>query len=389
MSHGQKGFAMPKQCFSPNENVLEAARRRIGFVLDHYERVICSISGGKDSTVLAHLSLVEARKRNRKIGLFLLDEEAMYQSSVDQAEYLMELYPENTIPLWTQIPFSLTNATSVAQGQLQCWEPGESHLWMRKKKSGSIKHPTWDRETETIRNKNVGLGFYDVIDNFERTYTDTAFLVGLRASGEHLNRWRAVTKNPVSIGGKSIYWATRRGKNETLYPIYDWGFHDVWRYISDQSLKYSKIYDLQWRKGYTLNEMRVSSLIHEKAFKSICDLPEFEPKTYEKLLRRIKGIALAQETGKNAKLFKCRKLPKNHKTWASYRDFLIATHSDSERVHIFVTRFKRHLENEYVARQQCRQLILNDYENNLPVDNQEDPREVLVAKHLAYYEEVL
>ena len=31
--------------------------------------------------------------------------------------------------------------------------------------------------------------------------------------------------------------------------------------------------------------------------------------------------------------------------------------------------------NEYVARQQCRQLLLNDYENCLPVDNKPDPRE--------------
>jgi len=32
-----------------------------------------------------------------------------------------------------------------------------------------------------------------------------------------------------------------------------------------------------------------------------------------------------------------------------------------------------------------RQLVLNDYENNLPVENREDPREALVR----YYEEVL
>src|SRR5690606_41205976 len=61
--------------------------------------------------------------------------------------------------------------------------------------------------------------------------------------------------------------------------IYDWNVHDVWRYIHDERLRYSKIYDYQFRKGYHVNEMRVSSLIHERAFRSICDLPEFEPKT--------------------------------------------------------------------------------------------------------------
>jgi hypothetical protein len=33
-----------------------------------------------------------------------------------------------------------------------------------------------------------------------------------------------------------------------------------------------------------------------------------------------------------------------------------------------------------VARQQCRQLLLNDYENNLPIDNKPDPREEKIEK---------
>jgi predicted phosphoadenosine phosphosulfate sulfurtransferase len=233
--------------------------------------------------------------------------------------------------------------------------------------------------------KAKGFGFYDAIENFERCYTNTAFLVGLRAAGESPNRWGAVTKNPVEIDGRKVYWATRKGANVAMYPIYDWNFHDVWRYISDEKLAYSKVYDWQFRKGYSITEMRVSSLIHERAFKSICDLPEFEPKTYAKLLKRVKGIALAQERGKDAKLFAARKLPKNFTSWMVYRDWLLDTHQDRERLPIFRKRFARHLNNEYVARQQVRALILNDYENNLPIDNKPDPREALIA----YYEEVL
>jgi predicted phosphoadenosine phosphosulfate sulfurtransferase len=131
--------------------------------------------------------------------------------------------------------------------------------------------------------------------------------------------------------------------------------------------------------------MRISSLIHEKSFKSLVDLPEFEPDTYNRLLKRAKGIMLAQETGKNAKLFRARKLPQNFNSWRSYRDFLIATHPDPEKCAIMTRRFARHYDNEYVARQQVRQLILNDYENNLPVDSKPDPRDELIA----YYQEAL
>ena len=374
------------QSYASKKTVLESARERIAFILDTYgERTICSVSGGKDSTVLAHLVLTEANRRGIRVGLYLLDEEVMYQSSVDQVEYLMGLFPENTKRLWLQIPFFMTNATSVAEGQLRCWEPGEHKLWMRPKGERNIKFKPWAESDEKFKQGYTWLDFYGVIENFERCYKDHAFLVGLRAAGESPNRWRAVTKNPIVIGGQRVYWGTRKGENVSVYPIYDWNFHDVWRYIADTGLKYSRIYDFQFKKGYPINQMRVSSLIHERAFKSICDLPEFEPKTYGKLVKRVKGIAMAQETGKAAKLFRCSKLPKNFTSWIKYRDFLLATHSDKEHFPIFQRRFAGHLNNEYVARQQCRQLILNDYEGNLPVDNSPDPRDELIA----YYEEAL
>jgi len=373
------------QRYHKDKTVLDAARERVSFVFDQFETITVSVSGGKDSTVLAHLAMVEAHRRGRKINLFFLDEEAMYQSSIDQIEYLMDLYPENVNKLWVQIEFRLTNATSFDEGQLICWEAGKHKEWMRSKKAYAIQHRMWSLEAQTVRDRNKGFGFYDAIENFERCYTNTAFLVGLRAAGESPNRWRAVVKNPISVNGHRIFWGSPKGNNFSLYPIYDWNTSDVWRYIYDEKLRYSKIYDFQLKKGYPLNEMRVSSLIHERSFKSLCDLPEFEPKTYVRLCKRIKGIALAQETGKNAKLFRARKLPKNFKSWVAYRDFLLQTYPDPSKKDIFVRRFDRQLNNEYVARQQCRQLICNDYENNLSIDSKPDPREELIK----YYEEVL
>lgn len=369
------------------ETVLQAAQRRIAFLLDHYgERVIVSVSGGKDSTALAHLALAEAARRGLRIGLFILDEEVLYESSVNQVDYLMGLFPAATKRLWLQIPFYLTNATSLTQGQLRAWEPGEHKLWMRPKRDFAMKAKPWAEEDERFKTGYSWLDFYGVIQNFERCFHDHAFLVGLRAAGESPNRWRAVTKNPVALGDEKVFWGTKRENgNATLYPIYDWNFHDVWRYIHETGLKYSKIYDFQLKKGYPISEMRVSSLIHERAFKSIVDLPEFEPKTYERLTKRIKGIALAQETGKAAKLFRVSKLPKNFKSWMAYRDFLLKTHPDDKNRETFAARFARHLNNEFVARQQCRQLVLNDYENNLSIENKPDPRDEIIAM----YEEIL
>lgn len=361
-----------------DRSVDEAAEERIRYIFDEFENIVVSVSGGKDSTVLCWMALQEARRRGRKIGVFFIDEEAVYDSTIEQVDWLMNLYPEHTTRLWFQFPFRLTNATSIDEGQLICWEEGRHKHWMRPRLPWSIQHRPWDPATETVRDKNKGFGFYDVIDNFQRMRSNTAFLVGIRAT-ESMNRFRAVTKNP---GYKDVFWATKAGGlgSASFYPLYDWNFHDVWKYIYDHGIRYSRIYDYQFKKGLGINEIRVSSLVHEKSFRALVELPEFEPRTYDRLCRRVKGIQTGHLYGKDAKLMRARKLPKNYRSWRQYRDFLLATYPDEGRRHIFEQRYARHLDNDYVARQQCRQLILNDYENNLPVDNAEDPREATIRK---------
>jgi predicted phosphoadenosine phosphosulfate sulfurtransferase len=366
------------------ETVVDAARRRVAFVFDHFETIHVSISGGKDSSVLAHLAILEAQKRGRKVGLFFLDEEAMYQSTIEMVEYWMAFAPESINRLWMQIPFSLTSATSYQDSQLLCWEPGKRKEWMRQKSENNIRQKPWAEADEKLTSGYKWLDFYGAITNYERCYKGAAFLLGERAQ-ESPNRRYSVTKHPVTIGGQKIFWGTPRGDNFTLKPIYDWQFSDVWKYHHDNGIKHSRIYDYQFLKGYNINEVRISSLIHERSFKSLCDLPEFEPKTFEKLCKRIKGVSFVQETGKAAKLFRASKLPKNFTSWIAYRDFLLETYPLPDRRPIFEKRFSKHLSNEYVARQQCRQLICNDYENNLPIDNKPDPRQELIR----YYEEQL
>lgn len=368
---------MLKQVYQP-ENVLEKAQERIRKIFDDYENVCVSISGGKDSTVLCHLVLSEAHRRNRKASVFFLDEEVDYEATIDQIKYLMfDLFPENAVPIWYQFPFHLTNAASLTEGQLIAWEPGKHKVWMRHKDPRSIHACPWDKKTITVANKVKGFGFYDVLDNFQSHRFNTCFCVGLRAT-ESPNRWRAVAKNP---GHKDWYWTTGlTNGNINAYPLYDWNFSDVWKYIYDNNLRYNRMYDYMWMKGMHLQEIRVSSLIHEKSFKAITELPEFEPKTYDKLCERIKGIEVANIYGKDDLMLKCRKLPKAYKDWKEYRDFLLETYPDPEKKPIFERRFSKHLNNNYVARQQCRQLILNDYENNLPVKNVEDPREKTIEK---------
>ena len=50
-------------------SVLDAARDRIKKTFDHFERVYVSFSGGKDSSVMLHLVMDEAIKRDRTVGV--------------------------------------------------------------------------------------------------------------------------------------------------------------------------------------------------------------------------------------------------------------------------------------------------------------------------------
>ena len=67
---------MPK--FRLDTNVSEEAEDRISFVFDNFERIYLSFSAGKDSTVMLHLVMAEARKRGVKIGLLIVDLEGQY-----------------------------------------------------------------------------------------------------------------------------------------------------------------------------------------------------------------------------------------------------------------------------------------------------------------------
>ena len=51
-------------------NVFEAAQQRINYSFDNFEKVYLSFSGGKDSSVMFHLTMMEAKKRNKKVRLY-------------------------------------------------------------------------------------------------------------------------------------------------------------------------------------------------------------------------------------------------------------------------------------------------------------------------------
>lgn len=343
------------------KTVVEASTERISWIFDRYANIVVSVSGGKDSTVLFDLAHKEAVRRQREINVFFLDQEAEYDATIEIIRHIMS--HELVIPYWFQCPILMTNATSYEEEFLRAWEPGEE--WIRKKEEIAIKE-----------NPDSVDRFYPFMEWFESQWgEDTAFLIGLR-SEESLNRYGAVTRNPAIPG---VNWSSKAAKSQAIkfYPIYDWTFEDIWTYIGDKSLKYNRIYDYMYMREMNMRVMRVSNLIHEKAFGCLAQLQEFEPDTYDRLIKRLKGTQTAARYAGEQMIYNVRKRPDRFRTWEEYRDFLLDTYPN-ERREIFLERFTGQNENERVYQQQVRQLLINDWENNVPVENveaKEDPLE--------------
>ena len=70
-------------------NVYDAAVARVKYTFDKYEKIYVSYSGGKDSTVMFHLMLDEAIKRNRKVGILIIDLEAQYNWTISHIEEMV------------------------------------------------------------------------------------------------------------------------------------------------------------------------------------------------------------------------------------------------------------------------------------------------------------
>lgn len=364
-SHATQAGKPARKLYLP-ESVLDAAVKRVRWTFDTFTEVSVSVSGGKDSTVLAHLAQQEAARRGRDLHMLFLDQEAEYAHSIRIVEGLMTL--PHVVPHWYQVPVRMTNATSYGAQYLHAWDPAWEGEYVQP------RHPLAIQATATATPDR----FYPFLDWWEETRgAGAGLLIGLR-SEESLNRYASVTRHP---GVPGVPWTSRGlGGSTKIYPLYDWAFEDIWTYLGKYGVPYNRVYDWMWVKGFNISEMRVSNLIHERAFKSLATLQEFEPDTYRRLIERVPGARTAALYAKERQVYSAGKLPSAYRSWLEYREFLLDTLPlPGDQVQVFRDRFTAQASTEPTHRQQVRQLLLGDVENNIPVKapapDKTDPRE--------------
>jgi predicted phosphoadenosine phosphosulfate sulfurtransferase len=332
------------------ENVLEASQKRIAFLFDNYDNIQLSFSGGKDSTVLFHLLNEEAKRRNRKFIVYFQDQEAEYQATVDLVEWVMQ--QPNAISLWYQVPIFMTNAASHQQLFLWAWGEGES--WVRQKHPVAI-HSIQGRHPRRFHKFNLWVG-----QNLRKMPGKSVSIIGLRAEESPDRRF-------VMFGEDSeMFWLRRKNEPHRAYPIIDWRYKDVWKFLIEGNYRYNRIYDKMYMLGHDIRTMRVSNLVHEKAFRCLTDLQELEPETYEKLENRLHGVHTAAIYGREDLVYSIKQLPLNFATWKEYKDFLLnSIHPELKK--LFEFQWSRFGDTDDVGacKYMVKRILLCDWEGNI------------------------
>lgn len=325
-----------------NQNVLTAAKKRISYVFDNFDRILLSFSGGKDSSVMFHLVMEEAISRNRKVGVMLIDFEAQYKHTSDHAQEMFEMYADYIDLHWICLPIKLRNAVSNYSPVWTCWDPEKKNDWVRPMpaNNGVVN----DENAYPFFVKN--LEFEEFIVMFADWYSQgqsLATFVGIRCD-ESLNRFRTIaTAKKETFKGKR--WTTKVLPSVyNVYPLYDWRTRDIWIYNQKTGKCYNKIYELMQRAGVPLSQQRLCQPYGDDQKKGLWLYHLLEPQTWFKVVSRVNGVnSGALYIKESGNVTGCNKihLPPGH-TYKSFCNLLLSTLPPVSQEH-FVSRFKDHI----------------------------------------------
>lgn len=363
-------------------NVLEAAISRISWTFDNFQKISVSFSGGKDSTVMLHLVMDEAIKRNRRVGLLFIDLEAQFNLTIDHILDCYEMYKDHITPHWVSLPIHLRNAVSVYETHWICWEQDKSEAWVREPPGIAIT------DEDYFPFFRAGMEFEEFVPEYGAWFGDgeeCACFVGIRTD-ESLNRFRTIA-NTKKQNKDGLLWTTKvKDGAYNIYPIYDWKTEDIWIYHAKNGTKpYNRLYDMMHLAGMTINQMRICQPYGDDQRVSLWLYHLVEPDTWARVVARVNGAnsgALYVQQSGNMTGYRRISKPEGH-TWQSFATLLVSSMPPKTREHyenkiiLFVKWWAErgyedgipqeadyHMETNRLApswRRVCKSLLRNDY----------------------------
>lgn len=307
-------------------NVLEASRKRISEIFDNFEKIYVSFSGGKDSGVMMHLVLAEAKKRNKTIGVLIMDLEAQYSDTIKHIEEMVSLYKDNIDLHWVCAEFLMRNAVTNYEPRWVCWDKENKDIWVREKPINAADLSQYDFYQPKMEFEEFMVLFGEWYSGYGKYLT--AGFIGIR-SDESLHRYRAIVSQKKGLKYKNRQYTTKIAKNlYNIYPIYDWRTEDIWVfYGKNNHLPHNRIYDKMTKAGVKLSNQRLCQPFGDDQRRGLWLYHILEPNTWYKLINRVNGAnsgaLYIQENGNMTGYNKITK-PKNH-TWKSFCNLLLKT----------------------------------------------------------------
>jgi predicted phosphoadenosine phosphosulfate sulfurtransferase len=258
----------PEKVTYQDDNVLVAAKKRLGRVLDEYDHVWIAYSGGKDSQVV--LDLMEIVKEERgdttPINVLFRDEELIPDPVIEEVQRRAE--------------------TGKYNFNYYCLEMKIGKFLMGKSES----YVAWDKKREWMRQPpeyaitDIGVDTKDL----EQYDFDELFMQGLEGSkiiltgvraDESLLRFASCCRKAVDN------WIVNPKKKSTNISmgkvVFDWTELDIFKFFHDFDKPYCSIYDSQLWGGVPL---RVATPLHENASAQLPKLKTMFPTFYAQIV---------------------------------------------------------------------------------------------------------
>lgn len=324
-------------------NVYQAAKQRIAYVFDHFERPYVSFSGGKDSTVMLHMVAREARRRERTFGILVIDLEAQYTVTMEHVAALLDRYADCSEQYWVCLPLLLRNAVSQFQPRWCCWEPEAREGWVRE----FPNHASVISDIAFFPFFVPKMEFEEFMVLFGIWYGGdklTAAFVGIRCD-ESLNRFRTIATSDKIMHGGNRFTTLVAENLFNVYPIYDWKTEDIWIYHAKfRKRQWNRLYDLMHLAGLTIHQMRICQPYGDDQRRGLWLYHLIEPESWFRVVARVNGAnsgaLYINETGNINGYVRIAK-PPGH-TWKTFCNLLLESLPRSTRAH-YIEKFKKFL----------------------------------------------
>ncbi len=310
------------------QNVYEALQSRLKFLFEEFDNIYISFSGGKDSGLLLNLTLDFRDKYypDKTVGVFHQDFEAQYTVTTEYIEQTFEKLEGRAERYWVCLPMATRTALSSYEMFWYPWDDKKEDSWVR----------PMPKKDYVINLKNNPMTTYhykmhqeDLAKQFGRWYRishgdrKTVCLLGMRAA-ESLQRYSGFLNK--KYGYKGECWITKQFKDVwCASPLYDWTLNDIWHAHYLFNYDYNHLYDLYYKAGLKVSQMRVASPFNDYSKDSLNLYRVIDPEIWVKLVGRVRGANFACIYGKTKAMgYRNVTLPEGH-TWKSYTLFLLDT----------------------------------------------------------------